>query len=230
MQNRLSVFETTIIGLLFGVVVASYESFISYSTNLSGNILKYLTLTPLFSIVTEDSSSLSAKFAFTVTIFLIYGILAGLLIKIGVRGYIILSIAILIVLACFIEQTNLPPTNTSFETYQANIIKSERKKTQFFGFEAHGDLNNDNEDDVAFIIEREDADRGPLYYLSSALHTTDGNQGTNLVFLGNNTKPQTIKIQDQKIIIEYTKNSTTTNTLQAYIQGGQLVLATSTQI
>ncbi len=231
MQNRLSIFETTIIGLFIGVIVASYEAFVTYSNYISGNILKYTTLTPLFTILTDDSTLLATKFAFTVIVFLIYGIIAGLLIKIGIKGYIILSIAILAVLAGIVEQINLPSNNFySQDVYQANIIKSQHKKPQFFGFEAYGDLNNDNLEDVAFIIKRDDPDRGPLYYLSSALHTTAGNQGTNLVFLGNNVKPLNINIIDQKILIEYSKNSTTTKSLQAFLSGTDLVLATSTEI
>lgn len=230
MQNKLTIFETAVIGLFIGVIVASYETYISYSNAVIGNIIKYITLSPLFSNLFEDSNSLVLKFVFTVSAFLIYGIISGLLIKIGSKGIIILIVAILILLSGFIEQVNLP-TNMELPLATSNqsLVNKAIVKQQYFGFEAYGDLNGDNKDDIAFIIQRDDKDRGQLFYLSSAIKSEVGNTGTNLVFLGNNIKPQNITIKDRNILIDYTNNSTSTKTLTAYISDNHLVLASSTE-
>jgi hypothetical protein len=75
--------------------------------------------------------------------------------------------------------------------------------TRYFGNEATGDLNGDNEDDVAFILTQENGGSGTFYYLAVALDNGSGYKGLNTALLGDRIAPQTIEINKGEIIVNY---------------------------
>ena len=139
---------------------------------------------------------------------------------------------VLVVILCFLlyfEYSNfkkIPVVESIVQVVPvARVSKDSDTKaaTQYFGsegtVETKGDLNGDTKDDIAFIINRKDEDRGMLYYMATSLASTTGYVGTNLVFLGNKVEPTSIKIVDGVINVEQTvtdqSSSTTTQTLYA---------------
>lgn len=74
---------------------------------------------------------------------------------------------------------------------------------QYFGNEATGDLNNDGKIDTAFLLTQNNGGSGTFYYIVVALSTNKGYQGTNAIFLGDRIAPQTTKIEDGKIVVNY---------------------------
>ncbi len=75
--------------------------------------------------------------------------------------------------------------------------------TKVFGNEALGDVNNDGVSDVAFLITQNKGGSGTFYYVVAALKTPAGYQGTNAVLLGDRIAPQTTRIENGEIIVNY---------------------------
>jgi len=75
--------------------------------------------------------------------------------------------------------------------------------TRYFGNEASGDLNNDNQEDAVFLLSQNGGGSGTFYYVAALLHTTNGSQGTNAILLGDRIAPQTTEIREGKIIVNY---------------------------
>lgn len=232
MENKkLSIFETGIIGLFVGVILASYQAYINYSDIAFGKILGYTSLYyPLSSLNILDTQNIYSIFAITTLVFFIYGMIFGLLIKLGFKWYYLTILALALLAMLVFEQQTIPEIKNQIDPLQntASIIRHSKSKEKYFGMEAYGDLNNDNRDDIAFIIERNDDNRGSVYYLTSALTEDTGKNGTNLVYLGNNVKPISISIENNAIKIDYNRNSTSTQTMEAVIQNNKLIISTST--
>lgn len=232
MENKkISIFESGIIGLFVGVIIASYQVYINYNNIPFGKILGYGSLYyPFSKLGIINIENIYSIFAIATLAFFIYGLIFGVIVKLGIKWYypVILIIAFLTI--GIIEQQRIPETKIEMNPLQntATIIKRPKVQEKYFGMEAKGDLNNDNRDDIAFIIERNDDDRGSLYYLTSAITDDSGKNGTNLVYLGNNVKPININVDNGYIKIEYTRNSTTTQTMLAQILNNKLTISTST--
>lgn len=233
-----TVFETTIIGFFVGVVVSAYSAYSLSAHGVQGSILRGLSWGPVADMVSVPASqSLFLVFALSVVAYMVYGALFGILLKRGRKGAIIAAcILFALVIGGIIEQRaailRMPPARedlSSVVSYIPDIHSQQTKPAgRYFGTEAYGDLNNDGKDDIAFLISRDDDDRGRLYYLVAALMTDEGHTGTNLVFLGDKVKPLALTIHDQIISIEYTggllKHSTSTaNAIQAHLVSGKLV-------
>ncbi|MEW6617385.1 MAG: hypothetical protein AB1333_03115 [Patescibacteria group bacterium] len=75
--------------------------------------------------------------------------------------------------------------------------------TRYFGNEALGDLNNDNQEDAAFLLSQDGGGSGTFYYVAALLYKKDGTQGTNAIFLGDRIAPQATEIREGKIIVNY---------------------------
>jgi len=69
--------------------------------------------------------------------------------------------------------------------------------THYFGNEAKGDLNNDGQEDVAFLITQDGGGSGFFYYVVAALKTSEGYKTTNAFFIGDRIAPQTTEIHSQ---------------------------------
>ncbi len=81
---------------------------------------------------------------------------------------------------------------------------------QYFGNEAHGDLNDDGLEDVAFLLTEEGGGSGTFYYVVAALNNGDDSYtGTNAIFLGDRIAPQTTEIHDGQLVVNYADRKST---------------------
>ena len=192
-NKKLAVIETSIIGFFVGVIIAAYLAFVSATGGFIGLLVSYVSLRPLldhFNI--PDSQILVVSFIFVVLVYTVYGGIIGLLIKV-LRVRTVIVPTILILGAMGAEQTlgttqNIATNDSLSQTaaVAATIIphkhSSAPEQTQYFGVatssEATGDLNGDGINDVAFIVDRADTDRGALYYLIASLATSTGHSRT----------------------------------------------------
>ncbi len=227
-MKHLTTFENGIIGFFVGVLISTYLLFLSSTDAFIGNIISYVSLRPLFNLIhVSENYAFLAQFIFYIVIYIIYAIIIGLIIRLTNKTKtVVLSLALLIVAGAFEQifiSTKMPVVEINTNYQLARILKpATQESQQYFGMEANGDLNQDGKDDIAFLIHRNDTDRGILYYLTSAIQGENGKLGTNLIFLGDKIKPNKLTIQDGFIIVNITKNSSSTD-LYAKIEDGQLV-------
>lgn len=66
--------------------------------------------------------------------------------------------------------------------------------TRYFGNELITDLDNDGDDDVAFIITQETSGSGVFYYVVAALYTESGYVGSDGYLLGDRIAPQSSNV------------------------------------
>lgn len=76
-------------------------------------------------------------------------------------------------------------------------------KTDYFGNESRGDLNQDGLEDVGFLITQTTGGSGVFYYAVVALRTASGYDGTNAVFLGDRVSPQNTEIRNGMLLVNY---------------------------
>lgn len=238
-MKKLTIFETGIIGLLVGVVVAAYLTFIIGNNGFVGEIIGWISLKPLLEkLQVPDNQILLIGFVFFVLVYTLYGLIVGLIIKNFNKSKLLLIPAALLIAGIVFEQQYgnahmvVTATPDYFETAAAlEALRPLRtpkaaeptQPQQYFGNEATGDLNADGKDDVTFLIHRDDPDRGTLYYVAAALGTDVGKAGTNLVFLGDKVHPLTISIASSTIMIDYTQGtSSTTEKFYAAVKDGVL--------
>lgn len=73
--------------------------------------------------------------------------------------------------------------------------------TRYFGNEAYGDVDGDDDNDAAFLITQNSGGTGLFYYVVVALRTPTGYQLTNTVFIGDRIAPQTTEIQEETKVL-----------------------------
>lgn len=77
--------------------------------------------------------------------------------------------------------------------------------TRYFGNDVNLDLNDDDREDVAFLLTQETGGSGVFYYFVAALNTADGYIGSEGLLLGDRIAPQTTEISrdpgDQNVIV-----------------------------
>lgn len=227
-MKKFTILETTILGFFVGVVISAYITFVSTTGGFIGVTLNWISLRPLFNLISvPESQMIVASFLFSVSVYTIYGAFLGFIAKrLSKPSRVILPLLVVIVGLAVFEQTinmnTVVAVDDSFQT--ASVIRAREKTAQqYFGTEATGDLNADGKDDVAFLISRNDDARGMLFYLSSALTTDLGKQGTNLIFLGDGVIPSHLFIAEGVITIEYTTvDSTETQIMYAQVTDSAL--------
>lgn len=232
-MKKFTILESAIIGFLVGVVISAYTVFVVNMDGFVGKLLSWISLKPVFDMIkVPESWHMVASFIFFICVFTVYGIIIGLLVRNSKKAAITATIALFGIMAGTIyEQVNGTANMVKVPTqdyFTAAAIKTVPKPPQqYFGNETIGDLNTDGKDDVAFIITRDDDERGVLYYLSTALSFQGGRQGTNLIYLGEKIQPQTMSISNGIISIGYVdlKQPTSTSTLfmTAQVVDGKLV-------
>ena len=237
-MKKFTVFETSIIGIFVGVVIAAYLTFLSSTGGYIGSLLGWLSWKPLISFFGLPEKQLFiVSFIFFIVVYAVYGAIIGLILKNSKKSGTIVTTLILLIVAVGFQQTivswQIPTSPQDVVNQTAAIITSVMKPVsspqQYFGMEATGDLNSDDTDDIAFILHRDDPSRGVLYYLTTAIATSTGHEGTNLVFLGDKVKPQDISINNEIVDIDYTLGtSTTTRQFYAHIINGNLQQITGT--
>lgn len=77
--------------------------------------------------------------------------------------------------------------------------------TRYFGNEAYGDIDGDNDNDVVFLITQESGGTGLFYYAVVALRTPTGYKVTNTFLVGDRIAPQSTEIHEdsKEIHINY---------------------------
>jgi|GEM_PF-3014344 len=212
-MKKFSLFETTVIGFLFGVVVSTSLVFLVGAEHFVGNILRWASLIPLGNIAgIPVEATLSNQFFFVLGVFTLYGLLFGALLRFGVRARLLGAVFVLFVVGVTSEQyvglVNSPQNHEVFMQKEASVFKTINKaQGKYFGMEARGDLDGDNDEDVVFIVPREDEVYGKIYYLTTALKNNDGHEGTNLVFLGYGVNPKSIIINNRVVDVGYLMGS-----------------------
>ncbi len=75
--------------------------------------------------------------------------------------------------------------------------------TQYFGNEAYGDVDNDGDEDVSFLVTQDGGGSGMFFYLVAALKDGDMYRGSEAMFIGDRIAPQNTMYQDGLIIVNY---------------------------
>ncbi|MDQ5911928.1 MAG: hypothetical protein QG568_141 [Patescibacteria group bacterium] len=73
---------------------------------------------------------------------------------------------------------------------------SSKTITRYFGNEAYGDVDGDDDNDVAFLITQDGGGTGLFYYVVVALKTPTGYKLTNTFFVGDRIAPQSTEIKE----------------------------------
>jgi len=208
-MKKITVFESSIIGLLIGVVVAAYLTFVTSVDGFISTPLSVLSWKPLLVMIEiPEKYLLVTSFIFFVAVYAVYGCIVGILFKKKTQlGIVALVVLVGVSVWSVFGQKNaplpLPSIPHGFAT-AAVIDRTPKPPKPYFGIEAFGDLNGDAKDDVAFVITRNDEDKeAAMYYLSSALGVDGGHKGTNLIYLGEKMQPKTLVIVKGVITITY---------------------------
>ena len=85
---------------------------------------------------------------------------------------------------------------------------AEKVTTRYFGNAAKGDLDDDSNADLAFLITQETGGSGTFFYLVGALQNEDGSyRGTNAVLIGDRIAPQTTEFKNGQVIVNYAERA-----------------------
>lgn len=90
-----------------------------------------------------------------------------------------------------ISKVPIAPDSASFTT------------TQYFGNEAHGDIDGDGDEDMVFLISQDGGGSGIFFYLVGAINDGGVYHGTHAVFIGDRIAPQTTEFRDGQTIVNY---------------------------
>lgn len=206
-MKNLMIVESIIIGLLVGVATSTYLLYMSTVGRGIGYVFDLVSLGPVLRM-TQYGNSIIASFLFYVLVFLMYVILINLLIKINKKIKISIILLIILLLGIIIFDQNKafktqPENELSFD--QINFPSKNNDIKKYFGeHESFGNLNDDNRDDVAFIVKIEDKKNEVTdFYLSVALKDSQGYSAKNLLYIDEDIQVESIKIEDKKIILSY---------------------------
>lgn len=87
-------------------------------------------------------------------------------------------------------------------------------RTQYFGNEFGTDLNNDEREDVVFLLTQETGGSGIFYYVVAAVATERGYVGSDGFLLGDRIAPQTIELSPNPrhknvVVVNYAERGAT---------------------
>lgn len=227
-MRKFTPFETAILGFFVGVIIAVCVVFFTSTEMFVGQLIRWVSLLPVAHVLGVPAGHLVYEFLFVVAVYTLYGFIIGAVLQFTItdKTKLAAGLALLVFLGMGTEQyfgmafqpvrpaeaghfAVVPSAQTAqvLQAVGADTARSARldsnKVFQYFGTEAHGDLNGDGKDDVAFIIPRNDETRGMIYYIAAALATDAGYTGTNLLFLGEEVTPKNISIEKGVIDIQY---------------------------
>ncbi len=227
-MRKFTPFETAILGFFVGVLIASCFVFFTSTEMFLSQLIRWVSLLPLAHTLGVPVGHLVYEFLFVVAVYTLYGFIIGAVLQFTItdKTKLAAGLMMLVFVGMGTEQyfgmsfqpalpveagySTVVPSGQVAQTLQAagtDTVRSARldsnKVFQYFGTEAHGDLNGDGKDDVAFLIPRNDETRGMIYYIAAALATDTGYTGTNLLFLGDEVTPKSISIEKGVIDIQY---------------------------
>lgn len=205
-MKSFKIIESIVIGFLIGVVVSVYILFMDTATRDIGTILKTISLNSLISYFpAQYSNSIIFNFLFYICVYVVYAVVLNLLFKIHKKIALTVSTFMFVILVLVIIQ--------QINAFRAPIVKAEpivetahlsSNIKKYFGEEAKGDLNNDQKEDVAFLIKRKEGNNdGDMYYLTASLKTDQGYQGLNLLYLGQRINIESLIIEEGIISVVY---------------------------
>lgn len=214
-MNRLSYFESIVVGFLVGVTGATYLVFVMSSKGFLGVWISSLFLKPLLDMFDHlHNGSLLVAFIFFVSVCILYSVLVNYVLrKTSVLGKVIFITFLVSVIGITLYDQVVGSRHHKVITpdEMISVVLPQQKKTvpeQYFGAEdAYGDLNSDEKNDVVFLIPRIQKEREPLYYLTGSLNSGRGYEGLNLIFLGSNVDPKGISVENGLVSIEYKDRS-----------------------
>lgn len=199
--------ESSIIGLLIGVVVSVYILFMDTAGRDIGNILNKISLTDVISYFPQQyASSIVFNFLFYILVYIVYVVILNILFRMHKKSAIAVSVILFgLCVGSTIQQINAfkkPVALSESVVEVGNFSSSEVKK--YFGEESKGDLNQDQLDDVAFLIKRNEGDeRGDMYYLSASLKNNQGYEGLNLMYVGEKIIVDNLTIQEGVVVVSF---------------------------
>lgn len=79
-----------------------------------------------------------------------------------------------------------PDYMTALYEIDGELLKLGNPGIRYIGYETYADFNNDNKEDVAFVVSRERVPGETSFYVVAALNLDAGYEGTNAVFLADN--------------------------------------------
>lgn len=86
--------------------------------------------------------------------------------------------------------------NNGLSEIEATSNSTTKIITRYFGNEVKHDFNDDDSEDVAFLLTQETGGSGIFFYLVAALNTPEGYLGSEAIFLGDRIAPQTTGIDE----------------------------------
>lgn len=75
--------------------------------------------------------------------------------------------------------------------------------TRYLGKDAHGDLDGDGRDDVAYFVTRDGAGSGRFTYVVAALNRATGYRTTNAFPVGDRIEPQSLRIASDRLEVNF---------------------------
>lgn len=217
-MKTFKLFEASIIGLLVGVVVSIYILFMDTMGRDFGSILNTISLTDSVRYFpVQYQNSIVFNFLFYIFVYILYSIVLTIIFRVSKKAGVGLSIVVIILMVgSVMQQINSfkkPIASEEFIVEPGNLANAQTLK-KYFGEEVVGDLNQDQIDDVAFLIKRNEGDeRGDMYYLSASLKTPGGYEGLNLMYVGEKILIDALEIKEGIIIVSY-KNLDSSEMLQ----------------
>jgi heat shock protein HslJ len=100
-------------------------------------------------------------------------------------------------------------TGAAFEIEGARVqlvgglAETQTAVTRYFGNDAVGDLDGDAQDDAVFLVTQQGGGSGTFFYLVAALRQGSGYTGTNAALLGDRIAPQSTRIENGLITVNY---------------------------
>jgi hypothetical protein len=213
MMKKLTAFESSVLGLLAGVLVATYLTYLRGADGFVGTVLHYVSLEFILEkIPSIDSDSLLVRFLFFVAVFIVYGFLLGIINRLTTnKGKLLVIVMILVVAVTTVDQVlgarKYIPRDEVGEVFSGAVILSAKKKVdQYYGQEVRGDVTGDGKEDIAFIVKEMDLKKDPPVehiYLAASIDSDNGQTGTNIVYVGKNAVTKSIQIVEGEIRVEY---------------------------
>lgn len=205
-MKNLMIVESILVGFLVGVSVSAYMLYMDTAGRSVGKILDTLSLNTILKY-TKYENSLFVPFLFYVALYIVYVFLVNILLRMN-KKVKISTILILLLLICGIifEQKKAFSTepNDDITIPVVNSASQNELKKYFGENEVFGNLNDDNREDVAFVVKIYDEESDTnSYYISVSTKNSDGYSAKNLLYVEDDIQIESLKIDAKKIYLQY---------------------------
>jgi hypothetical protein len=207
-MKNLMILESLIVGFLLGIAVSAYIIYMDTVGRNIGDVLNMLSLNPVLES-SKYQDSIFISFIFYIVVYMVYTLLLNLIMRINKKVRIILLLVIICLLTLIgFQQNKAFKNNPSADLLGSDVIlenNNTKEIKKYFGeYEAFGNLNSDNKEDVAFVVKiGDEEDVSISYYLSASIKDSQGYIAKNLVYIDEDIKVESIKIEDNKIHLAF---------------------------